>query len=327
MKKKLLVAVLTAFALASCSEKMEDKSSVSDEKVSLRINVSEGMTKVNNTASEGTLHDYQVFVFNDRKQLEAYEYMTEGLTFTMDLMKGTKYIHVICNAPKIEGVRTYDGLCGFVSMYKDNSIDRFVMEGAQKLELTSSTEETTIEVNRVISKISLVSVTNRLEGAYEGMSIELKKAYLINVAGDHYYNYLGTLAPVPSIWYHQRGYVETDGISSLTYANYNEVLSYSSPYTDHRQDFYCYPNPTEKDSSSEDWSARYTRLVVEAEISGIPSYYPLSVTDIQPNHNYEISLTITRPGSGHPDVPCDTESALFEMKVMPWTVKTIEEKI
>ncbi len=100
-----------------------------------------------------------------------------------------------------------------------------------------------------------------------------------------------------------------------------------------RQDYYCYPNSTAKDSSDatvttdEDFVPRYTRLVLEAEIKGTLYYYPVSVPNIESNKNYEVSLTITRLGSSHPDIPFYSEDQGFKINIKSWDVKTIGETI
>ena len=44
----------------------------------------------------------------------------------------------------------------------------------------------------------------------------------------------------------------------------------------------------------------------------------MTLPEVDQNTAYEISLTVTRPGSDSPDDPVDTHSAEFKIKVVDW---------
>ncbi len=334
MKCKLLAAAIAVCALAACSEAMiVDEKTSSEDMVSLKIDINHEATKVNWTNGESSLWNVQIFIFRDEdKKLEAYE-KASLFTFDLNLTRGKKLIYVVMNAPDITDVFTFDELCARSTLYKDNTLEQYIMEGYQTVSLESAGATVTVDMNRVMSKISFVDIKNDLKGAYAGQTITLKNAYLINVAGDRKMFAAGENIPVPTIWFHKRGYNEGDGIKDMAFVDYEsaEVL-HTKSYTA-RQDYYCYPNSTAKDSSDatvttdEDFVPRYTRLVLEAEIKGTLYYYPVSVPNIESNKNYEVSLTITRLGSSHPDIPFYSEDQGFKINIKSWDVKTIGETI
>ena len=103
-------------------------------------------------------------------------------------------------------------------------------------------------------------------------------------------------------------------------------LPYSSTWTADKY-FYCYPNPTETDSSEETWSARRTRLVLEATLGGEVMYYPVTLPVIEPNSSYEVTVKITRRGSPSPDIPVTGIAAEFSVDVQNWITKDRIEEI
>ena len=77
-----------------------------------------------------------------------------------------------------------------------------------------------------------------------------------------------------------------------------------------------------------DWSARYTRLVVEATLGGEVMYYPVSLPEVLPNSAYEVTLRVTRRGSPDPDIPVTGVAAEFKVDVQDWIQRDrIEEVI
>ncbi len=319
MKRKFLLAAFAATALAACSEKIsEDEALLSDEKVSVEINVAGAVTKADQTASETNLYNLQVFVFGENGKLEAYKKVTEMLTFTIDIMKGKKTIHVLGNAQPLTGIHEYADLRAQVTNFKENTINRFVMEGWKEVELTAASMSVTVDLNRIAAKISLVKIENKLTGMYEGMSMNLRGAYLVNVAGNRQFISKGVAAAAPTVWYNKRAYSADDGVADLTYRKYENIQLQHTGKRTTRENFYCYPNACTKDSSSPTWSERCTRLVVEVELDKTVYYYPVTLPVVNQNTNYEVSLTITRPGSTDADVVCDTGSANSLVKVITW---------
>ncbi len=325
MKLKFLYAAFAAFALAACSEKItHDSPASSEELVSLVVNVGDDLTKAPNT-TESDVKYVQLFVFNTYKKLETTKRFTVGssaaTSFSIDVMKGTKTVHAIVNAPEeITGVISYSDLCKKTSDLKDNTRASLIMEGWKTVTVSSSVSSVTIPAKRIAAKISIVSIENKLAGAYSGKSIVFRKAYLTNVAGNRNYLAEGYNANSPTTWYNKMAMTDPNAnpAKSLTNFEVNVSIEHDKART-YREDFYCYPNPTKNDSFEGSWTARYTRLVFEMSIDNEIYYYPVTIPSVEQNTCYEVSLVVTKPGSLNPDLPCDKQSLSTVIDVVKWT--------
>ncbi len=317
MKFKFFVAAAAALMSAACSEKIEECPVQSGEKVDLEIKLSGVATRTTDVSGEKTVNNLQVFVFGSSNKLEAYENTSDAESLTIGVLTGTKTIHVLVNAPKLSGIVNYEDLYKTSSSLTANNVSGFVMEGWKTLDVTSVNKSVTVDVKRLVSKVSLVKVENRLDEMYSGMEFKVKSAYLINVAGDRTYQTEQHLAAAPTAWYNKMAYSSGDGLEGLTYASYDVVVPHSESNTT-QQNFYCYPNPTNPDTSAKPWSPRHTRLVVEITLGGTLYYYPLTMPVMAQNTRYQVSLAVTRPGSDDPDLPYNPEDAVVSIKVLDW---------
>jgi hypothetical protein len=101
-----------------------------------------------------------------------------------------------------------------------------------------------------------------------------------------------------------------------------------APTTPHL--FYCYPNATSADANGwvSSFTARKTRLVVAATISGTRYYYPVTISTPERNKAYTVELTITGLGSTDPDQPVSKGAITASVTVQGWqTGTTYEETI
>lgn len=311
MKKRIFNVVLALSVLAACDVKETRYESCGKEMIELGVSLPSGMTKVTGESGEGAVADLQVFVFDESGALEAYGH-TASSSLTLNCYPGSKKAVALVNAPSYSEITSYSGLTAKLSSLTDNAVGRLVMEGETDVRLTSSTS-VTVPVSRIAAKITLKSVVNAMELEYHRkQTFALTSVYLINVAGDR--EYLGDSAPTQ--WYNKMKY-ESASPSFLWQSLNGKVLSYSGTHDDGNY-FYCYPNHTEEDFNDGSWKPRHTRLVVEATLGGNTCYYPVTLPEVDQNTAYEISLTVTRPGSDSPDDPVDTHSAEFKIKVVDW---------
>ncbi len=329
MKCRFVLAALAVVGLAACSEKIENGQEFPEKKVNVGLSVSCDMdTKVSGVSGETKVNDLQVFVFGSNNRLEAYKHEKGKSSLVLGLFPGQKKLHVLVNAPKVSNIVDYEDLYTKVSELKDNSADNFVMEGYKSLKVGNEDFSTDLQASRLVSKVSLVKIENKLDDIYGNLEFTVSRAYLTNVAGDRGYSAEGHPAAAPSLWFHKMKYVSSDGISDLTMADYkDEKIMKSKSYTT-AQHFYCYPNPTEQDSVNEKWSIRFTKLVVEIKLGGELYYYPLPLGKLEQNTAYQVSLAVTHPGSNDPDTPYNQDSGTFDIKVVDWnTGKPIDETI
>jgi hypothetical protein len=265
----------------------------------------------------------QVFVFGEGGSLETRD-MSDSESIVLSCTPGSKKVVTLVNAPELTGITSYTQLAHTSSLLTDNTIDSMVMAGEKDIEL-SATSSITVPVSRLAAKISLKQVINSFEFKSDQESAFcVTRIYLLNVAGEKAY----LSDSQPEIW-HNKMELDTDGAPEYTYdlLSSNITIPYNGTYTADKY-YYCYPNGTKSDSSGSDWSARYTRLVVEATLGGEVMYYPVSLPEVLPNSAYEITLRVTRHGSPSPDIPVTGIAAEFKIEVQDWIPRDrIEETI
>ena len=122
----------------------------------------------------------------------------------------------------------------------------------------------------------------------------------------------------PTTWFNKMAYTTSD-VDALLYADAIDTkITEATPY-DTPTSFYTYPNSTQTDSQAEEFSARFTRVVVETTLGGKTYYYPVSIENIESNKYYNIkNLTITRPGSLSPDTPVSSLECTVSIEVKEW---------
>lgn len=302
-------------AFYSCTEKPAG-STDDDCKVNVSIAVPlPAATKVTGTDGEDTVNSLQVFVFRPDGVLEAYR-NTAGNNAEVECTVGPKDIAAVVNAPEITGVRTKAELEGRISSLADSSPGSFVMSGIVTCEISSASGTVEVSVSRLVARISIQKITNKMElEQYRGSEFRIKRVYLVNAAGDR--KYFGGHSP--SVWYNS-GHCEGQGElpELLNSGEIEAEVLYGTSY-EQAHYLYCYPNPSETGAESSPELPGYTRLVVEIAIDGKLYYYPVSVENVKSNFTYNISeLVVTRLGSGDPDIPVSVHEASFSVEVAPW---------
>ena len=324
---RTIMAALAVMTASACHDDLPKASHFpTDERISLSVSVPDLRTKVSEKNSPGTpdaINTLQVFVFDEAGVLEASD-MKESESVVLTCKAGPKKVVSLVNAPEVTDVTTYSELCTASSFLDDNTIDYMVMSGETEVNLTA-TSSVTIPVSRIAAKVVLRQVVNNFKfKADQDAEFLVTHVYLLNVGAER--GYLS--AATPKQWYNM---MELDMFDSpaFTYEQLSSPvkLPYSSTWTADKY-FYCYPNPTETDSSDETWSARRTRLVLEATLDGEVMYYPVTLPVIEPNSSYEVTVKITRRGSPSPDIPVTGIAAEFSVDVQSWiTQDRIEEVI
>lgn len=328
MKRKLFIAAVAAVALAACEEKINEQTVSADEMVELRVSIPSAATKVsekNEPGTPGAVHSLQVFLFDDSGALETSD-VQSGSSIVLPCVPGKKTVVALVNAPELSEVQSYSQLTGVKSKLGDNTIDSMVMEGEVAVDINTNTS-VTIPVSRLAAKVVLRQVTNNFAlTTHQQMDFIIKSIYLVNVAGEK--SYLSDA--MPTLWYNKMAKaIDLEG-STPTFIH-DELPSpvkvpFNGTYTADKY-YYCYPNPTEEDTSDKTWSERFTRLVVEATLGSETVYYPVTLPDVSMNTVYEISLKITRPGSDSPDEPVSGHVAEFKIEVQDWITGELIEEI
>ena len=314
MRTKLFFAALAALALASCNEAPLE-APVTYEMLELEVNVPVLQTRLTGAPSaEDAVSNLQIFVFDDASgTLEAYGNQNAS-SVKLKCLPGVKDIVALVNAPSFSGIATKAELLSKTSSLSDNAKGDLVMSGLLEDETLSATSKTvTVDVSRIAAKVTLLGVTNAMDlVANQKKEFKVTGVYLINVAGDRAY----LTDSAPSKWYHKMRYEASNTLSFL-YDAPETVIAHGSSYSASHH-FYCYPNLTDTDANNGMWSARKTRLVVEATLGGETCYYPVTLDEVAQNTAYTVTLTVTRPGSSSPDEPISTSDATFTVQVKDW---------
>ena len=290
---------------------------------------------------ETAINDVQVLVFDSSGALNAYvdaDTKTSGIN--IKTTTGSKTICAIVNGPDLSSVTTIPELNAKTIDLGDNSITStagFVMAGSTSCNVSTSSQNVNVTVRRFVSRVALQKVNNALPASYGAMTIN--NVTLINVVGNQ--NLAGTATA--STWYNKMGRKDGSTTSShiidgSTYLASHPTLTFksvessvangvshtpSTPYL-----FYTFPNSTITDVCGwvSPFTARKTRLVVAATISGKKYYYPVVIDTPIRNYAYTVELTITGLGSTDPDKPVSKGAINASVTVEGWATGSIYDE-
>ena len=348
MKKGIFI--MTAIAAIACSCEPEKDCLPCQEEKTATLNVSLDFEDDNHTKAtsyvtsqtyETAVNNVQVLVFDSTGALNAYADADKSVTgITINTTAGSKTVWAVVNGPDLSSVTTVSGLSAMAIDLGDNSTTAsagFVMAGSTTCTVSSSTATASISVRRFVARVALAKVSNSLPDSYGSLTVN--SVALINVVGNQ--NLAG--AATPSTWYNKMGRKDgatassqiIDGSSylascpTLTFKSISSSvangssLTPSTPYL-----LYCYPNSTSTDAEgwSSSFTARKTRLVVTATISGTKYYYPIVIDAPTRNTAYTVELTITGLGSSDPDQPVVKGSITASVSVQGWSAGAVYEE-
>ena len=348
MKKGFFI--MAAIAAIVCSCEPEKDCLPCQEKKTATLNVSldfeddthtKATSYVTSQTYETTVNNVQILVFDSTGALNAYVDADKSVAgITINTTAGSKTVWAVVNGPDLSLVTTAAVLSSKAIDLGDNSTTAsagFVMAGSTTCTVSSSTTTAIITVNRFVSRVALAKVTNSLPDSYGSLTVN--NVTLTNVVGNQ--NLAG--AATPSIWYNKMGRKDgatassqiIDGSSylascpTLTFKSISSSvangssLTPSTPYL-----LYCYPNSTTTDATgwASSFTARKTRLVVTATISGTKYYYPVVIDTPQRNTAYTVELTITGLGSTDPDKPIQKGTISAIVSVQGWASGAVYEE-
>lgn len=361
MKRTFLFFALAALALASCSKETRlPQESTGSQTCELTINIRQDghpATKADDASAvyskeleyETAINSLQLLIFDDDSLLRHYSTVNKSedghYKETISISTGKKHIWAAANCPDLSKIKTEKELTEFVVKLEDNSLDAskgFLMVGNQSIELTNGSATATVSISRMVGRIALCSITNRLPSAYG--SITINRVFLSNVVGNQ--NLKGDAEP--ELWYNKEGRKDEDtrdsrhiidgntykaSCESLTFKNVNSQLAAGGTYNP--EDgciFYGMPNisTVAPNGFSTQFSAQSTVLVVVATINSKAYYYPVVMKNgISRNCSYSVYLTMTDLGSDDPNKPVSRGSLGVTVDVKKWdtSVPAIHESI
>lgn len=289
-----------------------------------------------NQNSDNTVQTLEIFVFksdsgaSDDGALESYKkFSGSGLTSLSGLQvrakTGPKLIYAIANSHKSDwsGVDSHAKFLAVTSSLKSENITSFTMTGSVSVNLTASIS-VSIPVTRLVGRVVLASIKTNFAGTpYAGAALSNVKAYLTNVISNVCY---GSGNPSGTGILNNLGYSEADcagcAMGNMLYDAMTSAIGdggYSGPNY-----FYCYENTAASEASS-----KFTRLVIQADLSGKTYYYPININregfgysggiaGVSRNTSYVLSVVISGPGSTNPENPITMGSLSVSVSVVNW---------
>ena len=333
MKKTLLFTTCLCLCTAACQKNNGTLPEVSANAPKTEITFSlcgDGLSSPEKTKATATASEEEavslvnLFVFNSDGSLDqAVSSNSKTIKANVTTGKGKKaYAIVNPESDLISTVLTEEDLLTAKNTALANAGTgiTFGMSGlTDPTDIETTTKDITINVSRVLSKIGISKITNNLSSSIGALKI--KRIYLSNVLTDAYY----FKEENGSGWMHLKGILPSSPLKWL-YDNGQDKVINNGKSLEEKHSFYCCPNYTVQESATD----KFTKLVVEAEINGKQSFYPISLNSIidggkiQKNHFYDITeLIIKHYGSPDPDTPLSNMDIEFTVNVTPWIEKSL----
>ena len=305
------------------------------EKVDVSFSILGAETRTTFNGGEGNVDRWTLLLYREGKLIDIG---TSGSfsPIRCSLKAGSYTAYAIANPPSSFRPEDYTSFSKFSkaeSDLRDNGLSQLVMFGSRTISVSGQDNRPqSIGVNRLVSKVSIRKIsTDFSDATLRFRTFRLKAIYLTNCYGKNKLRNDGEASEMNadvSCWYNRMGFHSDAGVDALLAdRGINAVITASSPYGQEHH-FYCYPNRTDQDSRSGEWSIRHTRLVLEADIDGKTYFYPITLPTMQRNKTYIIEEAIIRKlGSNDPekDEPGSIE-AIFETSTSDWSpVFTVHE--
>ena len=297
MKKLFLFAALAAMTiLPACNEKMDGPAMPRGERVVLDVTITAPTaTKAvgdvntdasdNDTAGERTVNNLQVFVFNG--DIRDGYISANSTSASVECTSGQRDIYCIVNGPSSLGSLTTKTALLAATNELVNNNSSFTMIGSKTAQaIAAGTNNISVPVNRIASKIVVKSITNALKS---GGAMTVRRVYITNVAGQINYG-LDTYAPADGTWYNKGGYKANGNLGAFTNdINLSANVAANGNYNTNHY-FYAYPNNyAQADYNPSGWAPKRTMLVVQIEYQGALYDYPIDLgVNLESNKMYVI---------------------------------------
>ena len=197
-----------------------------------------------------------------------------------------------------------------VTLLSENAVGCFVMAGQLENHLIASDEKITVEVRRLVGKVSYI-IRTEFPGPLSEESFRVEDIFLTNAVGSCALLPPDTAPGASDLWYNKMN-LEEDGsneVADLLCGHPGRPMAaVDSIVTGYS--FYPYPNHSQDDHDKARWESRCTRFVVRATLAGRTTYYPVTLPDVRSNYHYHIDLTISNYGVEHPEDPLAAYSGI-----------------
>lgn len=288
------------------------------EEVYIRFSISTHLK----SSSETGISTLDLLVFLPDGALGVYERVS-GSEVASKVLAGTPLNwYLVANAPEGSLSMLEDERDFLAKLSRLGDSDGFVMR-ASGTRIFLHDDTVYAELVRLACKVTLESLAPLfLADSYEGCDVRVTRISLINVVGTCPYS----MIPHAGEWYNMLGMDDElpTGVRKLIDMELDIPLTASGlegPWS-----LYCMPNPVDNGVHSglePSWSPRNTRLVLELDIDGVKSWYPMDLPAMKCNHEYIFKeVRLLGEGSGHPDIPVARSGVSFEIGVDPWAAES-----
>ena len=348
MKKTIIAMAAACAALAACSKEQTLAPVTPSEEGTGQITFTVAGDEPAETRAvtayttaqtdESQVKKVQVFVFGSDGAINFYQNLGTATSGSISTTAGTKTVWAVVNGPDLSTIGTLSALQATAVDLSANSTTAstgFVMAGSSTVSVSNgSTASCAITVSRLVSRVALSTVVNKLPESYGAITID--RVFLCNVVGNQ--NLAGNAAV--STWYNKNGRADESTrntahiIDGSTYKASCETLTYKgvsqsvangatlnkeeNPYL-----FYAFPNSstTAPSGFQSTFAAQRSVLTVVATISGKTYYYPVVLDNatLERNKSYTVGLTITGLGSDDPNKTVEKGNLTASITVSGWT--------
>ena len=297
------------------------------EKDDVTFSIIEADTRTTIATGEGRVDRWTLLLYRDGKLVDVGTSGSKS-SIQRSLEAGSYTAYAVANPPSSFRPESYSTLSKFSSAecdLRDNNPFKLVMFGSRTISVPiQNSRPQTIGVNRLVAKVGIRKISiGFTDPNLQSRTFRLKAIYLTNCYGKTLLRNDKEASMIDadaSHWYNRMGFHSDSGVDNLLVdQGINASITASSPY-EQEHHFYCYPNQADRDSRSEDWSIRHTRLVLEAVISGKTYFYSITLPAMQRNKTYIVEEAIIRKlGSNDPekDEPGSID-VIFDTSIGDW---------
>jgi len=316
MKLKLIILSIISLTLpAGCQKNQETNLPEGEEHmVSLMLGVP---VKSQVTETEAAINKARVYVFDSNNRLKLVKDVKSSV-FYIYLTEGTYSFYTFVNFNSLpENPSTIEEVFATTTDLRDNNLNNLLMTGTLPDQEINSDATLGITVKRLVAKFTC-NVTNNLKSPeLAAQAFQIEDLYITNVIGET--DFATSRVPDASgLWYNPMKFVNGPADNITSHLSIYKTVPYQETATTD-DIFYAYPNPWSDPADRSQWSTRCTRYVLKARIGGVPYYYPVTVTPVESNKHYIVSINVTAPGLDNPeDIPVTQNFAQVNIRISDW---------
>ena len=343
MKHNLLFSVCALICAAACQP--VEMPATEEGEGALVISVNSGdkaVTKSNTDPSgqDATIRDVQVFLFTQDGRLYLRDTLNMRSSRTFEGVKAGYYtVAALANAPALTSIQTKQDLEQAQIALGDNQPDKgFLMYGVcpqQVVVVSGATSPTAAEIKvvRHVGRVRLTTVKNNLPSDIGALTV--KGVFLENGLGSWAVGGAGQPSGYVNYAGRKKGKNQsTDGAdlikssasadcAALTWKDVNRSVSRGGNGESFGLPLYTFPNAcTEAEDHfggpTADKAAVRLVLLVSYGSSSEEWYYPVTIYNLLRNKSYDVSFTISGPGTKDPNRPITNGNLAVQITVDPW---------